>query len=515
MYRQYQSRTCRLGLGTVTEQPNTRATDDDLPEQMKVRRAKRAELVERGTAPYVRTFARTRSLAGIKATYADLEAGAATGETVAVAGRVIFARNTGKLCFARLRAGDGAELQAMLSLDQVGEQALADWKHLVDIGDLIGVEGEVITSKRGELSVMATTWTMIAKALRPLPVEHRALTEEMRIRQRYVDLIVNSRSREIVRTRATVVRSIRETLYNRGFVEVETPTLQQVHGGSARPFATQVNAFDMPVTLRTNLELALKRAVVGGVDKVYEIGRVFRNEGVDSTHSPEFTMLEAYEAFGDYDTMAELTRELVLDAARALAYTTIEVDGVTIDLEQPWQRVTLHDAVSRAAEETITIDTPDDMLRALADKNDVDLDPEWGHGEIVLELFEKLVEHTLMQPTFVCDYPASVRPLAAPRQDDPRLNEAWDLIIGGIELAPAYTELVDPVIQRERMEQQARLAALGDMDAMELDEDFLRAMEYGMPPMGGMGLGVDRLVMLLTGVGIRETILFPFVKPEV
>lgn len=225
-------------------------------------------------------------------------------------------------------------------------------------------------------------------------------------------------------------------------------------------------------------------------------------------------MLEAYEAYGDYDTMAELTREIILDAARAVGRTTIDIDGKTIDLERSWLRRTLHEVVSNAVGETITIDTPDDLLRTLADKNGVDLDPTWGHGEIVLELFEKLVEHSIMEPTFICDYPASVRPLASPRQDDPRLNEAWDLVIAGIEIAPAYTELVDPVIQRERLTEQARLAAAGDPEAMELDEDFLRAMEYGMPPMGGVGIGIDRLIMLLSGAGIRETILFPFVRPE-
>ncbi len=497
----------------MTEQPDPTPADD-LPEQMRVRRAKRAELLDRGAAPYARTFARTHSLTEVRTAYPDLEPGAMTGDTVAIAGRVIFVRNTGKLCFARLRAGDGTELQAMLSLDRVGEDALSDFKHLVDIGDLIGIEGEVGASKRGELSVMATRWTMIAKSLRPLPVEHKTMSEQMRVRQRYVDLIVNPRAREMVRMRAEVIRSVRETLHRHGFVEVETPSLQLVHGGAARPFTTHVNAFDLSVTLRTNLELALKRAVAGGVERVYEIGKVFRNEGVDSSHSPEFTMLEAYEAYGDYDTMAELTREIILDAARAVGRTTIDIDGKTIDLERPWRRRTLHEVVSNAVGETITIDTPDDLLRILADKNGVDLDPTWEHGEIVLELFEKLVEHTIMEPTFICDYPASVRPLASPRQDDPRLNEAWDLVIAGIELAPAYTELVDPVIQRERLTAQARLAAQGDPEAMELDEDFLRAMEYGMPPMGGVGIGIDRLVMLLSGAGIRETILFPFVRPE-
>jgi lysyl-tRNA synthetase class 2 len=503
-------------LTLVNEQTPHLDPPDDLPEQMKVRRAKRAELLERGTAPYVRTFDRTHTIAEIRDTYPDLEPGAETGDHVAVVGRVIFIRNTGRLCFVRLRAGDGAELQVMLSLAKVGEDALADWKHLADIGDLVGVEGEVVTSRRGELSVMAERWTMVAKAMRPLPVEHKALGEETRIRQRYVDLIVNPDAREMVRTRAAVVRSLRDTLHGDGYVEVETPIFQLVHGGAAaRPFRTHVNAFDLPVTLRIALELPLKRAVVGGMERVFEIGRIFRNEGVDSTHSPEFTMLEAYEAYGDYDSMIELTRDLVVDAARAVGRTVIpDQHGGEIDLEQEWARVSLHDAVSAAVGETVTIDTNAERLRKLAARHEVPLQPEWDHGEIVLELFEKLAEHTLLQPTFVCDYPAEVKPLACPRPDDSRLNETWDLIIAGVELAMANSELVDPVIQRDRLVQQAQLAAQGDPEAMELDEDFLRAMEYGMPPMGGMGMGVDRLVMLLTGASIRETILFPLVKPE-
>jgi lysyl-tRNA synthetase class 2 len=489
---------------------------EDLPEQMRVRREKRVELLDRGIAPYRLGFPRTHTVAALRAAFPNLEAGAETGERVAVSGRVIFLRNTGKLCFARLRDGDGSEVQAMIALDHVGAESLADWKHVVDIGDHVGVEGEVISSKRGELSVLADRWVMVSKALRPLPVAHKALSEESRIRQRYADLIVNPHARDMVRTRATVLRSLRETLHARKFVEVETPILQSVHGGAAaRPFHTHINAFDMPMTLRIATELYLKRAVVGGVDKVYEIGRVFRNEGADSTHSPEYTLLEAYEAYGDYDTMAELTRALILDAATAIGKTVIP-DGHDgeIDLEAPWRRVTLHAAVGDAVGETVTIDTADEDLRAIAARHAVALEPTWSHGEIVLELFEKLVEHTLVTPTFVCDYPVTVRPLARPHRDDPRLTEAWDLVIAGVEMGVAYSELIDPVVQRERLVEQSVLAAAGDPEAMQVDEDFLRALEYGMPPTGGMGLGVDRLIMLLTGTGIRDTILFPVVRPE-
>ncbi len=489
---------------------------DELPEQMRVRREKRAQLIERGVAPYPRGFNRTHSLARVRAEFEGLEPGATTGRHAAVAGRVIFIRNKGKLCFARLREGDGTELQAMLSLDRVGETALADWKHLVDIGDHVGVQGEVVTSKQGELSVMAESWTLVSKALRPLPVAHKPLSEETRVRQRYVDLIVNPAAREMVRNRAAVVRSLRSTLDDRGYVEVETPVLQLSHGGAAaRPFVTHFNAFDLSMTLRIALELHLKRSIVGGIERVYEIGRVFRNEGSDSTHSPEFTMLELYEAYSDYDGMAELCRELVLNAARMIDRTVVpDGRGGEIDLEQSWERVTLHDAVSNAVGEKITMDTDVEDLRRIAAGHDVELVPEWGHGEIVLELFEKLVEHTLTRPTFVCDYPEAVRPLARPHRDDPRLTEAWDLVIAGVELGVAYSELADPVIQRERLVEQSLRAAQGDPEAMDLDEDFLRALEYGMPPTGGMGIGVDRLMMILMGVGIRETILYPLVKPE-
>ncbi|WP_425432584.1 lysine--tRNA ligase [Jiangella alba] len=501
-------------MSFMSGQPPT--DDQDLPEQLRIRREKRAELLASGQPPYRLGFPRSHTFDALRAAYPDLPPGAETGDRASVAGRVIFLRNTGKLCFARLREGDGTELQVMLSLDRVGEESLASWKHLVDIGDHVGVEGEVIVSKRGELSVSAERWTMLSKALRPLPVAHKDLNEETRVRQRYVDLIVNPDARAMVRTRAVVTRSVRETLHRHGFIEVETPVLQLIHGGaSARPFQTHLNAFDIPMTLRIALELYLKRAIVGGIDKVYEIGRIFRNEGIDSTHSPEFTMLEAYEAYGDYDTMAELIRDLVVDAARAVGRTVVpDGRGGEIDLEAPWQHLTLHEAVSGAVGETVTIDTPVERLRELAEKHEVGLDPSWGHGEVVLELFEKLAEHTFMTPTFIRDYPEEARPLARPHRDDPRLTEAWDLVIRGVEMGVAYSELVDPVLQRDRLTAQSLRAAAGDPEAMQLDEDFLRSLEYGMPPTGGMGLGIDRLMILLTDSGIRETILFPLVKPE-
>jgi len=491
---------------------------DDLSDQEQVRRDKRQRLVDSGAGAYPVVVPRTHTLRQVREVYEHrgLEPGASAGDEVAVAGRVIFLRNTGKLCFARLREGDGTELQVMLSLAELGEQRLEEFKALVDIGDHIAVRGEVVMSRRGELSVQARQWQMAAKALRPLPNEHRPLNEEARVRQRYLDMIVRPEAREMVRAKATVLRTLRATLDERGFVEVETPVLQLTNGGAAaRPFRTHLNTFDQPMLLRIALELDLKRAMVGGVDRVYEIGKTFRNEGIDSTHNAEFMMLEAYQAYGDYETMMELTRDLVLASGRALGRTVVPArDGSDIDLEAPWHRKTLLGLVSEAVGDTVSVDTDLDTLRGHAAAHDVVLRPEWKQADVLLELFEQLVEETLIEPTFVCDYPAAVKPLAKPHRSVPGLNEAFDLVINGVELAPAYSELNDPVVQRERLEEQARAAAAGDPEANDLDEVFLRALEHGMPPAGGMGMGVDRLTMLLMGTGIRESILFPLLRPE-
>ena len=466
----------------------------DLPEQERVRRVKLERLRASGVDPYPVSVPRTASLADVRARFPDLAVDAATGEHVAVAGRIVLKRDGGKLCFATLRDGTG-DLQVMLSLDKVGEESLEAWKRDVDLGDHVGVEGEVISSRRGELSVLGDRWMLASKALRPLPEKFKGLADpEARVRQRYVDLVVNPEARRLVHGRAAVLRSLRETLDTRGYAEVETGVLQSTNGGAAaRPFTTHLNAFDQEMYLRIALELPLKRLVVGGIDRVYEIGRTFRNEGIDTTHNPEFTMLEAYEAYGDYDTMADLTRDLIVNAAEASGSTVIDDGrGGELDLAKPWRTVSIHGAVSDAVASRVTPDT----------------------GEIVLELFEKLVEHTLAEPTFVRDYPVEVRPLTRAHRDDPRLTEAWDLIIAGVELGTAYSELIDPVEQRRRLTEQSAKAAGGDPEAMQLDEDFLRALEYGAPPMGGMGMGVDRLVMLLTGVNIREAITFPLIRPE-
>jgi lysyl-tRNA synthetase class 2 len=489
--------------------------EDEVPEQLRVRREKYDRLIlEPDRAPFPPTVPRTSSLNEVRERFPDLDPGAETGVRVGITGRVIFVRNTGKLCFATLREA-GVELQAMLSLDRVGADTLAAWKSDVDLGDLVFVTGEVISSRRGELSVTADGWRMTAKALRPLPVAHKPMGEETRVRQRYVDLIVRPDARRMVLMRAQVLASIRQSLDTRGFIEVETPVLQAMHGGAAaRPFHTHLNAFDQPMALRIALELYLKRCVVGGIDRVYEIGRIFRNEGVDSTHSPEFTMLEAYEAYGDYHSVAEWTRAIIREAAAAAGVPVPRTaDGIEIYLDGDWQWRSIHELVSDAVDSKVTPETPIGVLTRIAAAHSVPVRAEFGPGEVVLELYEKLVEHTLVQPTFVCDYPRSVRPLARPHRDDPRLAEAWDLVIGGVEIAPGYSELADPVEQRRLLVEQSLAAAAGDPDAMELDEDFLAALEIGMPPTGGMGLGVDRLICLLSGKGIREAILFPLLRP--
>ncbi len=495
-------------------------TPDDLPEQFRIRRDKRERLIAEDRDPYPVAVERTSSLATIRAAYPDLPPDTATGDLAGITGRVLFLRNSGKLCFATLReggAGDtGVELQVMISLAGVGEQALAEWKSDVDLGDHVFVHGEVVTSRRGELSVLADRWQLTAKALRPLPVAHRPMSEESRVRRRYVDLLVRPQARRSVQLRSVVMRSLRETLYERDYLEIETPMLQLLHGGAAaRPFVTHLNALDLDVFLRIAPELFLKRAVVGGIDRVFEINRNFRNEGIDSSHSPEFTSVETYEAYSDYNGMAELTTALVQNAARAaIGSTTVQhVDGTVVDLGGEWSQITLFGAVSAALGEEITPQTSRDHLEKLAERAGIGVAPHFGPGKIVEELLDVLVVPSLIDPTFVRDYPVDSAPLTRAHRSLPGLAEKWDLYINKVETATAYSELVDPIVQRERFAEQARYAGLGDAEAMRLDEDFLQALEYGMPPAGGMGMGVDRLLMALTGLGIRETILFPFVRP--
>jgi lysyl-tRNA synthetase class 2 len=492
------------------------ADEDDLSEQLRIRREKRAAILKRGGQPYPVSVPRTTTLLEIRTRHKDLPIDVSTGEIESITGRVIFKRDTGKLCFANLREGDGTELQAMFSLDKIGEEQLEIWKSEIDLGDIVSVTGEVITSKRGELSILANSFALAAKALRPLPVEHKPLSEESRVRMRYVDLIVRQEARSNARLRPAVMQSLRQTFGSRNFIEVETPMLQVMHGGAAaRPFKTFSNAYEMDLFLRIAPELYLKRCVVGGLEKVFEINRNFRNEGADSSHSPEFAMIETYEAYGDWNTMAELTKTLVQDAAKAIfgSHKVKHHDGREIDLGGTWSEISLFDAISESVGEKVTGESSIDELKKIATKLGIKLDPKRIKGKIAEEIFEHAVVETLAKPTFVKGFPIDTSPLVRAHRAIPGVAEKWDLYIEGFELATGYSELVDPVVQRERLVEQAKLGASGDLEAMGLDEDFLRAMEYGMPPMGGMGMGADRLLMALTGLGIRETILFPLVKP--
>ena len=492
--------------------------EEDLPEQLRIRREKRAALLAGGTEPYPVSVPRTKTLKEVREKYSALEIDVATGDIESLTGRIIFKRDTGKLCFATLREGDGTELQAMFSLDKIGQESIDSWKSDIDLGDIVSVTGEIITSKRGELSILANSWALASKSLRPLPNDHKPMSEETRVRMRYVDLIVRPEARSNARLRPQVMRSLRETFYNQNFTEVETPMLQVMHGGAAaRPFKSFSNAYDMELFLRIAPELFLKRCVVGGIERVFEINRNFRNEGADSSHSPEFAMIESYMAYGDWRTIADLTRELVQNAAMAVAgsHVVTHHDGRQADLGGTWREISLYDAISEGVGQTVTALTPIDELKAIAAKLGMKIDPKWITGKLAEEIFEHVAKDQLIAPTFVMGFPVDTSPLVRAHRELPGVAEKWDLYVDGFELATGYSELIDPVIQRDRLVEQATLGSKGDLEAMQVDEDFLRAMEFGMPPTGGMGMGVDRLLMALTGLGIRETILFPLVKPEV
>ena len=536
---------------STSSAPETVPVDpaDDTPEQLRIRRDKRQRLLDAGGQAYPVEVPRTHGLAEIVADprFADLEPGEETDVEVSVAGRVLFVRNTGKLCFVRLQDGvDPAadlsvpaaegepsafapQLQAMLSLANVGEDRLEAWKQDVDLGDHVSVTGRVVRSKRGELSVMADSWVLAAKALRPLPVAHKEMSEDTRVRQRYTDLVMREQARRNAVLRIKVVRALRHALERRGFLEVETPMLQTLHGGAAaRPFVTHSNALDLDLYLRIAPELYLKRCVVGGLERVFEINRNFRNEGVDSSHSPEFAMLETYQAYGDYDTSATMIREVIQEVAEEVfGSTTVTLaDGTAYDLGGQWREMRMypslddalaakHPGLAADGGDTVTVDSTVDELTELAGKVGLEV-PEgkgWLHGKLVEELWEHLCGDQLDGPVFVRDFPVETSPLTRDHRTDRGVTEKWDLYVRGFELATGYSELVDPVVQRQRFEDQARLAAAGDDEAMVLDEDFLSAMEQGMPPTTGLGMGIDRLLMALTGLGIRETILFPMVKP--
>jgi len=491
---------------------------EDIAEQKAVRLEKRARLIQdaksAGEGAYPVSVPITSTIADVRAKFASLVADDVTGEVVGLAGRVVHLRNTGKLCFAALQAGDGSRIQAMVSLDQVGEESLERWKEYVDLGDFVFVSGEVISSRRGELSILTADWRIASKALMPLPNLHSELSDETRMRQRYLDLITREQARVTVRARATAVASLRSTFAGHDFLEVETPMLQVIHGGaSARPFVTHSNAFDTELYLRIAPELFLKRAVVGGLDRVFEINRNFRNEGADSTHSPEFAMLEAYQSYGDYNSIADLTQELIQNATFAVAgsHVVTLADGTEYDLGGDWARLPMYASLSEAAGVEVTPQSTVPELEKLAASVGVEVNLP-THGKLVEELWEHFVKPGLDRPTFVMDFPVDTSPLVRDHRSIEGVVEKWDLYVRGFELATGYSELVDPVIQRQRFVEQAKQGARGDVEAMRLDEEFLRAMEHGMPPMGGMGMGIDRLLMAITGLGIRETILFPLVK---
>jgi len=484
-------------------------------EQRQVRLDKRAKLLDAGIEAYPAELPLTTTIPAVRAEYAHLETGEETRDVVGVAGRIVFSRNTGKLCFASLQSGDGSRIQAMVSLAEVGEESLARWKEYVDLGDHVFVHGRVISSRRGELSIMVDEWAIAAKAILPLPNLHNELNEETRVRQRYLDLIVRDQARATVRARAAVMASLRQTFTGHDYLEVETPMLQTQHGGaSARPFVTHSNAFDTELYLRIAPELFLKRAVVGGIDRVFEINRNFRNEGADSSHSPEFAMVEAYQAYGNYEQMADLTQELVQNATKAVTGGSLVVtlpDGTEYDLGGDWARMDMYESLSEASGHEITPETPLSELQALAEAEGVEV-VHATHGKYVEELWEHFNSDKLYAPTFVMNFPVDTSPLTRQHRTRPGVVEKWDLYVRGFELGTAYSELVDPVVQRERFVEQAKLAAGGDPEAMRVDEEFLRALEHAMPPSGGMGMGIDRLLMAITGLGIRETILFPLVK---
>jgi lysyl-tRNA synthetase class 2 len=434
---------------------------------------------------------------------------------VAVAGRVLLMRSFGKLAFATIRDNSG-RIQVMAELKEMGEEAFGSFEAL-DLGDWIGGSGEVVTTKKGELTVRLGSFQLLAKSVRPLPDKWHGISDiEGRSRQRYLDLIVNEESQLVARARAEVVAELRRQFQARGYIEVETPVLlTQATGAIARPFVTHHNALDVDLQLRIATELYLKRLIVGGLERVFEIGRIFRNEGVDATHNPEFTMLESYEALADYHDIMRLVEEVFSGCAVAVCGSSrLTYKSRELDLTPPFRQEKFMDLVEKAVGEPIGFDRPIEELRTIAGRHGIDAKASWGPGRIVAELYEELVEASIWEPTFVLDHPKEISPLAREHRQDPNLTERFELVIAGSEYANAFSELIDPVDQRLRFEEQARARALGDDEAHPIDEDFIRALEYGMPPTGGLGIGVDRLVMLLTDTHhIRDVILFPTMRP--
>jgi lysyl-tRNA synthetase class 2 len=507
-----------LVVSDATEQPDETEplTSSGLLAEKARRLARINTLRDRGDEPYPYRFDRTHTLADVRAAWGDLEAGTETEHRVGVAGRIMLMRDTGKLVFATIR-DRGSDVQLFISKAVVGEGPFDDVKNL-DLGDWVGVEGAVMTTRKGELSVKASTVELLAKAIRPLPDKWHGLTDtDTRFRQRYADLIVNADARRHFEVRHSVIASFRKSLHAKGFVEVETPVLHTEAGGAhARPFVTHHNTLDMDLHLRIALELHLKRLIVGGMDRVFEIGRIFRNEGISTRHNPEFTMMELYQAFGDWTDVMAITEELITHAAAdSIGTTIVAIGDDEFDLAEPWPRVAMSAAASDKAGEHIHPSRDVDDLRGACERHNVSWDPAWGSGRLVEALFESLCEADLIRPTFVTGHPVEISPLARVDRNDPFVTERFELFAGGRELANGYSELNDPVEQRQRFEEEQAAKDAGDAERGTVDEDYLRALEYGMPPTGGLGIGMDRVTMLIAGVeSIKEVILFPTLRPE-
>jgi len=502
-------------------EPDTGAgpeADRETAERLRaIRLAKVERLRSAGVEPYPYRFDRDRTIGELRAAFADLAAGEETDVRVRVAGRIMLKRDQGKLTFAQLRDASG-EIQLFVSRGVLGAEGFDAFGEL-DRGDWVGVEGLVMATRKGELSVKVEAFELLSKALRPLPDKWRGLSDvDTRYRQRYVDLIVNEDARRVFSVRFAAVAAIRARLGELGFVEVETPVLNLQQGGAtARPFVTHYNALDLDTYLRIALELPLKRLVVGGFERVFELGRVFRNEGIDTRHNPEFTMLEAYQAFADYTDMMTLTEELVSVAASAPhGSTEVMLRGRRVDLSPPWRRVTMQDLVAETVGVEMSASMPVEQARRVLDELGLAYDTSWGSGRLLFEVYDELAEPKVFEPTIVYDHPRETSPLAKPHRRDPALVERFEVIVDGRELANAYSELNDPVEQLARFRAEAAAKAAGDPEAGDVDLDYVRALEYGLPPTGGLGIGIDRLVMLLAEVeSIREVILFPTLRPEV
>ncbi len=505
----------------ASSQPN-----DQSPREIRAARLQKVnELKQLGLNPYAYTWNVTHQAAALQEKFADLPTGEETDFEVSIAGRIMVRRVFGKLAFFTLQDETGS-IQLFLdkktiqaAMAEIDEQAFTHLKQLTDVGDFFGVKGIIKRTDKGELSVKVSTYAILTKALLPLPDKWHGLTDvAKRYRQRYVDLIVNPEVRDTFRKRALITASIRRYLDQQNFIEIETPVLQAEPGGAdARPFITHHNTLDMQLYLRIATELHLKRLIVGGFERVFEMGRIFRNEGISTRHNPEFTSIELYQAYADYHDMMDITEALIVNAAEEVLGTTqITYQGEPINLSTPWKRITMHDAVLEKTGVNFAEFTDLDAAKAAAKEaalHGIDDCPSIGH--VLNEAFEQTVEPTLIQPTFIIDYPVEISPLAKPHRDKPGLVERFELFIVGRETANSFSELTDPVDQRQRLEAQAAKKAAGDLEAHSLDEDFVTALEYGMPPTGGMGMGIDRLVMLLTDApSIRDVIAFPLLKPE-